>query len=477
MLKFHSIRSRLTVTFLAIILAVMLIISIFLYNMLERYNLNSMEEGLTGSAFLVANFISGHLREQVDEVRLSSLAEGFSRQARARVLILNSQGIIVGDSRRVGGDLGQTLDREEVRTAFEGEVGSSIRFSERTQQDVMQVAVPVIDEGGEPVGVIFLSASLDDFGIHAFQEGLRRFLYTATLIAMVLVGGGSVILARRLTGPLEVVTAAAEQMADGKLEQQIKVQSRDEIGDLAKQFNIMAARLNFYTGKLRDFAANVSHELRTPLASLSILTKSLKEYSMDPEQRQEFLDDLDRELGRLIRLVSDLLELTRLEKEEMRHEQLALDELLRDIAGQASPRFTRQGLRFIHDIPSRAVKITGSALQLRQAVHNLLDNALKYTDPGGQVTLSLWFEGDHVGVKVEDTGAGIPEKDLTNIFERFYRVDRARSREMGGTGLGLAIVKETIIAHGGKVWAESKEGSGSAFYFTLPLESPLIKDN
>ena len=114
---------------------------------------------------------------------------------------------------------------------------------------------------------------------------------------------------------------------------------------------------------------------------------------------------------------------------------------------------------------------------MRQALHNLLDNALKYTSPGGWVKVSLWMEEEAAGVKIEDTGCGIPEKDLPFIFERFFRVDRARSREMGGTGLGLAIVRETIEAYNGKVWAESKEGEGSAFYFTLPLVREDVNDN
>lgn len=469
MFRFRSIRSRLTVTFLAIILAVMLIISLFLYNQLERYYINSMQKNLIGSGFLVAEFVAGHLRDQTDPVRLSGLAENFSRQSRARVIFINRQGTVVGDSVRIGGFLGQSLNREEVAQAFEGKVGTSIQYSDRAQQDVMQVAVPVAEKSGELVGVVFLSAYLGDFDIYSILVDIRRFLFFATLIAMAVVGGGTVLLARRFTGPLEILTAAAGSMAEGKLDQQIEVSSRDEIGHLAEQFNLMAQRLNFYTSNLKHFAANVSHELRTPLASLSLLAKSLKEYEMEPEQRQEFLADMDRELDRLIALVHDLLELTKLEEAEIHREPIELGDLLREIINQVSPRFTRQGLRLISDLPARAVPVTGSVLQLRQAVHNLLDNALKYTSSGGWVRVSIWFGKDRVGVKVEDTGYGIPEEDLPYVFERFYRVDRARTREMGGTGLGLAIVKETITAHGGKVWAESMAGKGSAFYFTLPL--------
>lgn len=469
MYRFRSIRSRLTVTFLAIILAVMLIIGLFFYNLLQHYFINNLRESLTRSGSSAAEFVAGHLLEQIDPVRLSSLAASFSRLSRARVIFIDRQRTVVGDSERVGGLLGQTLDRDEVARAFQGEIGTSIQYSEKTKQNVMQVAVPVQEEGGELVGVVFLSASVER-EIAGILLNVRRFIFFATLLAMAVVGGGSAILARRLTGPLELLTEAAGDMAEGKLDRQITVPSRDEIGHLAEQFNIMAQRLNFYTGNLKHFAANVSHELRTPLASLSLLTKSLKEYSMEPEQQQEFLEDLDRELDRLIALVHDLLELTRLEESEPRREPLDLGKLLQEIIGQVTPRFDRQGVRLTGDLPARAVPVTGSVLQLRQAVHNLLDNALKYTAPGGQVKVLLRLEKEYASVKVEDTGQGIPARDLPHVFERFYRVDRARTREMGGTGLGLAIVKETIAAHGGKVWAESEEGKGSAFYFTLPLD-------
>lgn len=261
------------------------------------------------------------------------------------------------------------------------------------------------------------------------------------------------------------------------MEQRIPVKSEDEIGRLADRFNLMAEQLDYYTKNLRKFVANVAHELRTPLASLSLLTRSLKDYEMEPEQQREFLDDLDREMERLIALVRDLLELTTLEGGEARYEELALDELVRDLIKQAAPRFDRQNVRLLSDLPAGGYLIYGSRLQLCQVLHNLLDNALKYTPPGGWVKLSLWRDGEAVEIRIEDTGCGIPKNDLPFIFERFFRVDRARSREMGGTGLGLAIVRETVEAHGGRVWAESVEGEGSAFYFTLPLAREDVNDN
>ncbi len=473
MLRFRSIRSRLTVTFLLAILVVMLFVGIFLDQLMGRYYIKTLQDNLIRSGNLAGQFVAGQLKEQVDPVRLSWLAENFGRQMNARVIFVNKKGTVIGDSVRVGGLLGQLLDRDEVAAAFTGETGISIQYSKLSKQKVMQVALPV-QEKGENVGAVFLSASLRE--VEGIIADVRGLLILSTLLAAALTGVGAIFLARRFTVPLELLTEAAGRMGEGKLEQRIPVKSEDEIGRLAARFNLMAERLDYYTKDLRKYVANVAHELRTPLASLSLLTKSLKDYEMEPEQRQEFLNDLDHELDRLIALVRDLLELTALEGGEARSERFAFDELIRDLIRQAVPRFDRQDVRLLSDLPVGEYPVSGSRLQLRQALHNLLDNALKYTSPGGWVKATLWKEEAAAGVKIEDTGCGIPEKDLPFIFERFFRVDRARSREMGGTGLGLAIVKETVEAYGGTVWAESKEGEGSAFYLTLPLVVEDVND-
>ncbi len=466
----RSIRARLTVTFLVVILAVMVMISLFLYNLLERYYLHHLQESLARTGHSAAEFVGEHLRDQLDPVRLSGLAEIFNRQARARVILIDRGGMVVGDSARIGALLGQKLERDEVAVAFRGEVGTTIQYSAKSRQKVMQVAVPVV-ENGELVGAVFLSASLQD--IYKTLQDIQRFLLLTTLIAMVIAGGGSVILAWSFTGPIELLTAAAAEMAEGKLEQQILVRSADEIGGLAHQFNIMANRLRTMTRNLKNFAADVSHELRTPLASLSLLVKSLRQYPMEAEQRQEFLGDMDRELDRLILLVNDLLELTRLEQsQESRQKLFSLSTLVREVADQLGPRFQRQGMRLIAAEPAGPVEAYGSALQIRRVLHNLLDNAIRYTSPGGWVRVSAEVWGRLARVKVEDTGCGIPAGDLPHLFERFYRVDPARSRQAGGTGLGLAIAREIVEAHGGRIWAESSPGKGSTFCFTLLRTGP-----
>lgn len=467
MTSFYSIRFRLTTTFLAIILAVMIIISIYLYNTLERYYMNNFLDSLERSGLLASEFVIGNLRGQIDSVRLSALAENMSRQAQARVIFTDQQGMVVGDSLRIGGMLNQNLDHEVARTALGGTISSSTGYNERIGYEVIQIAVPVKEEDDTITGVVFLSASLED--VYRILEDIRRFLFFATVLAMIVVGGGSVLLAKRFTEPIEELTVAAKRMAEGKLDQHIEFSSGDELGRLAEQFNLMAKKLNYYTSNLKKFAADVAHEVRTPLTTMGLLTKALKEHEMEADQRKEFIEDLDGELERLTALVNDLLELSKLEKNKVEQEEVDLRLFLRDLVSENQYRFLRAGVDLDDDIPDQEYIVRSSPLQLRQVVGNLLDNALNYTPSGGVVNVSLSREETEAIIKVEDTGCGIPEEDLSYIFERFFRVDRARSREGGGTGLGLAIVSEIVAKHNGRVWVESEEGEGSRFYFTLPL--------
>ncbi len=465
MVKFYSIRFRLTAVFLAIILAVMIIISLFLYSTLERYHLNNLLDHLQRTGFLASEFLVGHLRGQIDTVRLSSLAENISRQAGARVVFIDEQGMVIGDSVRVGGLLNQKLEQEDVTAALDGEVSNSVTYSERIGHEIKQMAIPVREENEGVIGVIFLSTSLED--VYQTLADIRMFLFLSTVLAMAVVGGGSIALARRFTGPLEELTNAARKMSEGKLDQHIEFTSGDEIGRLADQFNIMAKKLNYYTNNLKKFAADVAHEVRTPLTTMSLLTKALKEHEMEPQQQKEFVDDLDNELDRLVQLVNDLLELSKLEKNQVEYEEITMNFFLKDMVRENKYRFSKSNLEFYDFIPDEIMKVYAVPMQLRQVVLNLLDNALNYTPSGGSVSLILYREDGEIITKVEDTGNGVPKKDQDFIFERFYRVDQARSREGGGTGLGLAIVSEIIAKHNGRVWVESEQGKGSSFYFAL----------
>jgi two-component system, OmpR family, phosphate regulon sensor histidine kinase PhoR len=220
----------------------------------------------------------------------------------------------------------------------------------------------------------------------------------------------------------------------------------------------------------RDFISNVSHELRTPLASLKALTETLRDGALeDPKAAHRFLGRIETEVDALTQMATELLELSRIESGQVPLQRKAVPAaaLLLSAADRMRAQVERAGLVLHLDTAQDMTEVSADPPRMEQVLVNLIHNAVKFTPPGGEVTLAAQTEADFVRFSVRDTGVGIPADDLERIFERFYKADRARSG--GGTGLGLSISRHLVEAHGGRIWAESTEGDGSTFYFTIPV--------
>jgi signal transduction histidine kinase len=246
---------------------------------------------------------------------------------------------------------------------------------------------------------------------------------------------------------------------------------RNEVARLGHAFDTMVGRLVAALEAQRRFVADASHELRTPLAAMRVeLDVSLRHRHRTDAERQ-VLQSVREDVDRMSRTVDNLITLARADEGrlDLRGEEVDLDQALDEAARplRALAEAKRVRLRTVGE-PART---HGDEQRLQHALTNLIENAIKFTPPGGEVTLSSWQRGDEVGVTVSDTGPGIPVQARPHVFDRFYRVDRSRSRESGGSGLGLAICREIATAHGGRVWVESEEGKGSAFSLALPAEN------
>ncbi|HZK24469.1 MAG TPA: ATP-binding protein [Oscillospiraceae bacterium] len=466
----NSIHTKLTLTYIILIVVVLVLTSLFLLNTLEQYYFAYQYEAMTRAAKLIGGFVAPKLVNTPDITDLSNVAVDFSRQISARVLITDQKQHVLGDSQRVDGLVGMNLERPEIAAALEQEEDHSwsVQQSEMSGEWVLQVAVPIINKG-KVNGAVFTASSLSY--IHGVQRDIRNYLIAATLLAIVVASLLGRFFAQKLSSPIKALTLATEQMTRGDLAQHVPVRTKDEIGRLTIQFNEMAQQLAISTRQLKDFVANASHEMRTPLTSLNVLIKSMREYSLDPHEQEEFLGDIDQELERLIHLVEELLDLSRLDRVTA-DDTMAFTDIvptIRTTLEMLEKRAQVKQIAFSYELPPRAAPVFAVLHQIKQIVFNLVDNAIKYTPANGQIWVKLTEATDSLKLIVSDTGVGIPAEHREKVFERFYRVDKARSREQGGTGLGLSIVYEIVKRHGGKIWVEdSYQGSGSTFVVTLP---------
>ncbi len=296
-------------------------------------------------------------------------------------------------------------------------------------------------------------------------------LLLAGAISAAIALGLARLMARGMTQPIRDMAAAANRLSRGEYGERVPVESRDEIGQLAETFNRMATELESLERLRRDLVANVSHELKTPIAALRAHLENLLDGVEEP--RRETLQVMLEQSERLTRLVEELLDLSRLESGgvTLTMEPVALTPLVRQV-GREIQIARGEGVVFRNEVPGDLPPVRADRERLHQVLFNLLDNAFRFTPPGGSVTVSAARVNALCEVTVDDTGPGIPEEHLPFVFERFYRVDSARSRGDGGTGIGLTIVRSVVEAHGGHIWAERREEGGSRFRFELPFDGP-----
>lgn len=317
------------------------------------------------------------------------------------------------------------------------------------------------------VGVVQVGQSLQ--GLETTLGRLQTIYLAGITGALILGGLGSWLLVRLGLRPVTTIAQTAQRIAQfGDLKERLAYRGpQDEIGHLATTFNLMMTRLEGAFEVQRRFVADTAHELRTPLATILGNIDLLLRYGQTPHRRKQALSSIKREGERTSRLVADLLLLAQADAgQRLELRPIELDEILIEVYEQAQE--FADGLHFVVDQCEPAL-ILGDPDRLKQVLLNLIDNARKYTPPGGQIRLSLTCDGDQAQLTVADTGSGIPPTDLPHIFERFYRVKGATRDGVRGTGLGLAIVKWIIEEHGGEICAQSQVGQGTTFTIRLPI--------
>ncbi len=303
-----------------------------------------------------------------------------------------------------------------------------------------------------------------------FTAAVNEVLVVAAVAAIVAAVMVSIFTARRIIGPLHAMTEASQRIASGDYHQRVYMPGADELGILAHSFNQMAGTLEQVEQRRVELIGNVAHELRTPLSSIRSTMEGLVDGVL-PAETATFLS-VQHEVTRLQRLVRDLEELSRAEAGQIPLDLLLNDPgpLIRTAADRLRMQYDDKGVRLEVDTPPSLPAVRMDTARITQVLVNLLGNALQYTPAGGSVTVNARAEAHEVLFSVCDTGLGISAEHLPHVFERFYRVDRSRSRAGGGSGIGLTISQYLVEAHGGRIWASSPGiGQGSTFTFSLPL--------
>jgi heavy metal sensor kinase len=333
-------------------------------------------------------------------------------------------------------------------------------------QEIRLHVAPFSDEPG--ISAIVVGRSTEE--VTEVLGNFKNILIIAAMATLALAGGGGFFMASRVLKPVERIRQTAQEIEESDLSRRIEVGSEDELGRLASTLNQMIGRLEAAFSRQRQFTADASHELRTPLAVVQAeSTLALRKKRTQDDYRKS-LELISQEAGHMSAVVGKLLYLARIDagKDQVKFERINLKELLTELSSDIEVLAREKGVEFkLSSLEDLTVE--GDKIKLEQLFLNLLENAVKYTPSGGSISVSI-VRGDKTAViAVKDTGIGISKEHIPHLFERFYRIDKARSRAEGGAGLGLAICKHIAEVHGGRIEVESKIGEGSTFSVFIPI--------
>ena len=318
-------------------------------------------------------------------------------------------------------------------------------------------------------GAMLISFSSNEIAENIQELEQKSILITGIIIVLAALLG--YVLSTVLVKPFARVTKSIEDLTDGYQNEEISVPDYTETALITDAFNKMLSRMKTLDESRNEFVSNVSHELKTPLTSLKVLADSLVGQEGVPEELyQEFMSDITAEIDRENKIITDLLSLVKLDKKaaDLNVEHLNINQLLEDILKRLRPIADKRHIDLILD-SFRPVEADVDEVKFTLAISNLVENGIKYNVDDGWVRVTLDADHKYFYVKVADSGMGIPEESIGRIFERFYRVDKSHSKEIGGTGLGLAITRSAVTKHHGNIQVESKEGEGTTFTVRIPL--------
>lgn len=466
-----NIRRKVVLMQFAIFLAVLLPLTLLVDAQVRELYMDHLVDELNDESQKLSR-----LPDDDRQQHLQNIIESLSEVSIRDYLLLDERGQVV-ISTLSSETTQEMLKRDLVQGVLRGAGGNSRQSPSGQEELFYYTARPIHGTEGEIHGALVMFASMEP--VNAAVSEFRVMIATLATGALVLAGWLLYTMAGQMVAPLIKMRDVTRLLATRNYQARVVESGQDEVGQLAQSINELASRLQHHEEQQQEFLADVTHELRTPLSYIQGYSQVLEEnWVQDEAERKKYLALIVRESQRLQRLVSELTDLTGAQGEGMKVVLVRTDfqKVVRETTAKMLPAAQEKGIELRIDRGQQGpLFVIGDPDRLEQVLLNLLTNAIQYTSQGGRVLVRYEANGDDLQVRVQDTGIGIPARNLPHVFDRFYRVDKSRNRAKGGMGLGLSIVKGIVDRHGGQIWVGSEEGKGTTFFFTVPLASTLSR--
>ena len=442
----HSLQFRLLLAFTLVVVVTIGATFFFIYQTTQS-EIRQFEERVEDIRVgRMENELSQYYYQQGSWEGIQPFVEQWGNLYGRRIILTDSQGMVVADSQ--GDLLGKPYDPDSPG----------------------RLVSPPWEESA--IGTLHISRGspeVDIASLYILYYAIGRFFLWGGLVAVAIAVAITFFLSRRILAPVKALTLASKQLGGGDFSQRVQIKDKSELGELARTFNSMAGDLERAERLRQNMVADVAHELRTPLSNIRGYLEALRDGMIKPDKKT--IRSLYEEASLLSRLVDDLQELSLAEAGELKLNRQAEDtiKLIKQAVAAKQTQAVAKGVSISTEVSKKLPSVNVDSHRIGQVLHNLLENAIAHTAKSGSIVVAAQKQDNWVKVSVTDTGEGIPAEDLPNIFERFYRVDKSRTRATGGSGLGLTIAKRLAEAHGGNIEAQSELGKGSRFSFTLPI--------
>lgn len=413
---------------------------------------------------------AGYIDNSASDV-INTKIEQLASEYNCRIEVINRNYKIVKDTD--SSEEGKTSIAENVLKCLNGESIYTKNIEDKYVEFAIPLTTSMINPEGKTKtsisGALYINYSIAD--VDTYKQELSKYVIMINLLLVIFALAIAWLCSRILSRPIKSIEDSIEQISRGNMDA-IEVKDYSEIQNIIQEFNQIMEKINIQEQSRQEFVSNVSHELKTPITSMKVLAESLLgQQGMPEELYQEFLQDISKEIDRENDIITDLLNLVKMEKpeSEINISSVNINEIVEAVLKRLKPIAENKNIELVFE-SFRPVIADVDEIKFASVVTNLVENAIKYNNMDGTVTTSLNSDHQYFYIKVTDTGIGISEEDQERVFERFFRVDKARARETGGTGLGLAITKEIILKHHGSIKIHSKEGEGTTFTVRIPLK-------